>query len=186
MKKETLESKILPKLLLIIFKFQYFRFSLARVPTVKLTSGLFEMFPLGFRICIIQFFQNSTLNCRQTSAMTTDLFVLNNKIQYNWKSKISSRIMYYLIDVQGKPANKQPIGFWPELFRRGSSSEELVPLKYDCHCYSRSQNFSSFSGHIFFSYSRIIDLAGTRSESRKAMLDSCTVWTHTWDFVERE
>ena len=43
-------------------------------PLVKLTSGLYQMFPLGFRICIIQFFQKSTLNWRQISAMITDIF----------------------------------------------------------------------------------------------------------------
>ena len=95
------------------FSNQYFRFS----PLVEFTTGLFEMIPLAFRICIIQFFQKSTLNCRQTLAMTTDIFVLNNKIEYKWNLKFHLEwlCMCYVIGVLEKSANSQPIVFSPEV-----------------------------------------------------------------------
>lgn len=143
MKKETLESKILPKSLSTIFKYHI----LPVPPTVLPVVGLCEMFPLGFRICIIQFFQKSTLNCRQTSPMTTDLFVLNKKIQYKWNLKFNLEWlhMYYVINVLWKPANSQPIVFWPEGLVPDQARNSLL---YSHYC-TRSQNFEIFTSQKF-------------------------------------
>ena len=51
--------------------------------------------------------------------------------------------MSYKIDVQGKPANSQPIGF-SELFRRGICVT-IVRL-------TGSENFADFSGHKFLGF----------------------------------
>ena len=150
MKKETLESKILPKSLSTIFKYHV----LPVPPTVLPVVGLFEMFPLGFRICIIQFFQKSTLNCRQTSPMTTDLFVLNNKIQYKWnlKFRLEWLRMCYVIDVLGNPANSRFSSVSDRkylcLTRRETWVTIVQSLLYSHYC-TRSKNFEFFSGQKF-------------------------------------